>query len=88
MNHEAEAARGALAFDHAGQAARLKSPRFRDGGDRLETKPFVKRPAFMSIVMFGKKNRPVMHRELGSPRLVCLRAGVAVDNEAWVGLHC
>jgi hypothetical protein len=28
VNHEAEAARGALAFDHAGQAARLKSPRF------------------------------------------------------------
>jgi hypothetical protein len=27
VNHEAEFARGALAFDDAGQAARLKSPR-------------------------------------------------------------
>jgi hypothetical protein len=29
VNHEAEAARGALAFDDAAQAARLKSPRLR-----------------------------------------------------------
>jgi hypothetical protein len=41
VNHEAEAARGALAFDHAGQAARLKSPRPWDGANRLKTEFFL-----------------------------------------------
>jgi hypothetical protein len=66
VNHEAEAARGALAFDDAGQAARLKSPRSRDGEVHLETRIFVFHPAFMSIGSFCKKNKPDMLGKLRS----------------------